>query len=237
MLNNIKANLYFLYKESFSTIIIFWVIFLASILVFFTAAVTFDGGISFQISTTIPVVIFTVIFGALYVKETFPYAVKLGTTRINFIASVAIYSIIYSAIMTALNLLFVNLFEYLIDRFNMHEEVLVSQFVPEFIERFGLWQTSIYTFFILITIFMTSILFSMILYRYGYIGGAISAVIILAFVFINQLRELAYDLARFVAIGHEDFANGYLIIPPTVAFLLFAILIIRASVISKTGKV
>src|SRR5690625_2496244 len=191
MLNNIKANLYFLYKESVSTIIIFWSIFLASLLMFFTIAVVLDGNVAFYLSTTIPVGIFTIIFGAMYVKETFPFAIKLGTTRANFIISVIIYSLIFTFVMAILNLLLVNLFDFLIERFSMGEEVVVTQFDPSFIEQFGIWQTFVFGYFILLTLFVTSLLFSMILYRFGYIGGGITAVVLLAFIFINQLREFA----------------------------------------------
>lgn len=102
MLNELKANFYFLYKDSGRSILYFWSIYIGFITAFLIITSITDN-VTLMLSMALPAAIYTLIFGILFVKESFPYMIKYGSTRQGYFIAIAIFSAVFSLIMVTVN--------------------------------------------------------------------------------------------------------------------------------------
>jgi hypothetical protein len=113
MLKEMKAILYYLAVDMRFSFIVFWSILLASITVLFIVVLSFDTNM--VLSTSMAIYIFCGITGFLTTKETFPYCIKLGATRNQYLLSILVYGAVVAFVFSLIHVIVQQIFSKLVE--------------------------------------------------------------------------------------------------------------------------
>lgn len=192
MVKGIKANLlYLIYDHRFS-LTVFWSILLSATTGIFLIAFIFSIT-NTSISLSVAIYIFCGITGFLITKETFPFLIKLGSTRNNYIFSAVVFNMILAIIMTIFMSIVLQLVEVLnsvtnVDNFRVLSTLEGTTLATTWFNE--LWLSVVICFLM----FAGGFLYGAIFYRLGLIGG-FSGLILTALIFIlPETRTLVLDI-------------------------------------------
>src|SRR5690625_4751006 len=102
----IKGLFYFYFTNMRHSMIIFWSILLATVILTFVASYLLRGtdGVM-MITLTAPIYVYFSIYGYIVVKNWLPFIIKIGATRKNIFLSFALYFIVLTALFSTMALL------------------------------------------------------------------------------------------------------------------------------------
>ncbi|TFJ91488.1 hypothetical protein [Lentibacillus salicampi] len=168
----IKGLLYFFGSDLRYSLMVFWTILLAILLVsllfsFFLASLD-DGEVFFGFSLTGPMYVYCAIVGFLTVKDSVPFMIKMGATRKNLFAATGIFFLLLSLAMALAATILQELVMLLMNATGIG---IFSFFHPSYFLE-DTWYTRILIdtaimFFFFAVLFMIGLLF----YKYGLAGG------------------------------------------------------------------
>lgn len=198
MPRQLKASVSFLFTEVRRTVIIFWSILLALLLLTLILNTVFfqEGTILFEIS--FPMYAFAAIMGQLIVRSSLPYLIKMGSTRLNVFKSVGVYFFglsLFNAVL-ANTIQSVTLFLFGSSSANSEpfmtitregDQVISFSHFADFFQN--MWWTRVVVdtsimFFLLASGFILGLIF----YRYGVVGG-VSFIALIMFIIILGISK------------------------------------------------
>jgi len=200
MSKNSKALFHVLLLDYRFSIIVFWAIFLASLLPLFILAATTGGDII--ISSSVAIAFFCAINGFLMIKETFSFSIRMGATRQEYVWTGLIFFLVLSAVMSILSLIFVYMSKW-INSFTVTDFTLLP--VSDFFLESPVWYTQftidfLLSFFILITGFLLSTIF----HKFGMVGGLSSLALLFILLVLPATRSEIISI--FVQINMNEWA-------------------------------
>jgi len=234
MLKDMKAILYYFTLDYRFTFIVFWGI-LVSTLVGFTfisslfeesSVIVFTGPIAF---------IFCAICGLNMTKETFPFCIKMGITRNQYIMSAGIFMVLFSTVMSFMHLLIKNNFEGVLSTFGIdgirHYSMLQFLSVPE------TWFNELWVLGILNVVFLTiGFLVGTIFYRYGLIGGFGSVALLFFVIVLPATRDVLFEGLVEMSDGQASVHFGLVLLIAFIAFIPNWTFLRRASTIAARAR-
>ncbi len=186
MLKDLKAIIYFLAIDTRFSLIVFWSILLASLGVMYVTALLFDT--QMFVSTSMAIYIFSAITGFLMTKEDFPYCIKMGATRNQFVIGSFVYTVGLALMMSLFHVVVYQFFSWLIvvgniADFSMVHLVEVTSLSPAW---YNLFLIDALVCFLFVS---TGFLLSSIFYRLGLIGGITTIAVFIISLIIPTSRE------------------------------------------------
>ncbi|HLR61430.1 MAG TPA: hypothetical protein VK097_03215 [Lentibacillus sp.] len=202
----IKGLLYFYVSDLRYSLMIFWTIILA-ILVVSLAFTYFLAGLDnedtfFTFSLTGPIYVYCAILGFLTVKESLPFSIKMGATRKNIFVGTGIFFLVLSVVMALAATI---LQEIVMALMNATGTDLFSFLHPAYFLD-DTWYTRILIdtsimFFLMAVLFIIGLLF----YKYGLAGGGsfLGALLIISLLGIAQgwLLDFVVDVFSGIDLG------------------------------------
>ncbi|MFP7494315.1 hypothetical protein SFC66_11055 [Terribacillus saccharophilus] len=195
MMKQIQALLYFYIVDSKRTVAIFCSILLFSIVILSVLAAVTDV---MYITITAPAYIFMVIFGFRTVQESLPFAIKRGVTRKSYHIAVGIFILLISLVMitflTAVQLLLNAIFQAAhISNINIIRPVAASTELKSILHSLPI------DFALLLSFFAVGLLLGIIVYKFGFLGGAIlGGIVLIAITVTLASRERLIDLLTWI---------------------------------------
>ncbi|WP_078543456.1 hypothetical protein [Litchfieldia alkalitelluris] len=216
MSREMKAILCYLAYDLRFSLKVFWSILFTTVLAIFFIALSFDDTV-INYSTGAAIYIFCAISGFLLTKETFPYCVKLGTTRSTYVIGALLFNVLLAFFMSFIHVLTLILFRGLIKLTNTENVSIFltienATFLSTMSEQL-LMDTVIC--FLLISI---GFLLSSIFYRLGLVGGFTGVTIIGLIIILPWARE--WVIETLFNIATHSFSLNYL------SFLLLGLIAI-----------
>ncbi|MBD8069479.1 hypothetical protein [Bacillus sp. PS06] len=214
MSKQFKGILYYLTLDYRFSFMMFWSILLASITVLLIITMSLnDTQITF--SSALSIYIYSGISGFLLTKETFPYCVKLGSTRNNYILGTIFFSVFLAITMSFVHMIALSIFELVISLNNIENisiflMVQNETFLSTLLEQFLV--DSVICFLVLSLGFLLGTAF----YRLGMIGGLSGVAILAIMIILPQVRTWLFD--TFIQSSAGSFQLNY------VALILLALI-------------
>ena len=191
MSRNSKALLGFFALDIRLSVIIFWSIFLASMIPLVGISLSTNGQV--MISSSMAVSIFCAISGFVITKETFPFSIRMGATRHEYVLSVLIFSVLLAAFMSVLNLTFLLFSEWItgLAGLNNISYIVLSDFLTSQVS----WYTQFgFDFMLCFLVFILGFFLSSVFHRFGMIGGLITIAFVFIAMFVSTIRTVVIDL-------------------------------------------
>jgi ABC-2 type transport system permease protein len=191
MSRDIRALLYYFMADYRFSLTVFWSILLSSIVLLFIIALSF-GETMVGVSSSLAIYIFCAISGFLMTKETFPFCIKLGSTRNSYVVSAFIFNVLTAVFMATIHLvasLLVRLFAKVanVDNFNYFFTLDGTTIANTWYNQ--LMVDSLICFMLL----SVGFLLSSIVYRLGLVGGLGSIAILGLAIILPQTRNVLID--------------------------------------------
>lgn len=233
MLKQVRNNLFYFYKNSIKSILLFWSIYLFFIGVLVVITFLAGGSAQFVGVNIIPSFIFTIVFSILFFKDTFPFVIKYGTNRHSYFISLVVFTILYSIGMTLLSLLTTTVIVQIIEIFNINNFSFLglheSFHIPVTMMEVSIFEALLYGVF-----FFLSSCIAVVFYRFGYLLGAIFIAPFIAMFFFPKIVESLIEIGKFFAIGHDQYNVGAYFILYAIFSLILWLLMRNASILDKT---
>lgn len=202
MLSELRANLAYLIYDHRYSVTIFWSIFLLSLpLVLLIAYSTSTIG-TVGISVDGAVYIFCIVTGILMTKETFPYLIKLGSTRVAYALSVFVFTILLSFFMSVVSVIVLSLVNLIsLDNLTIFNTLEVTTLAVT-------WFNSMWFIALLCFLFLSVGTFiSSLFYKFGLLGGLSGIIVIFLLMIIPNVRELVVE--TFISISDSKVGLNY----------------------------
>lgn len=191
-MKELKANLVYLIYDHRYSITVFWSVLVASTALLFAVSY-FISEAHMGLSLSLAIYIFCAITGFLITKETFPFLIKLGSTRKTFLFSAIVFNVLLAVFMSAVAVAVDQIVKIVVKManvanfqvFNMLEgTTLASTWYNELLLNI------VICFLVLSFGFMLGAVF----YRLGLVGG-FSGIILLVFIIIfPETRSFLIDI-------------------------------------------
>ena len=231
MTNQIKQTLYYYYRYSIKPIRLFWLIFFLFLSLTMLLSNLEDFGFQFTGITSIVSLIFMIFFPIFTFKNIFPFVIKLGITRKSFIVATYIYSIVLSLIMTAINYIFLYLFN--LTTVEGFEYIGLNM---EMFEEYIFGNVYLFDWLLHLTLFLLFTFIGAFFYRFGMVYGVILCALLPLSMLIKSIGLKIIELLRHLNIFHEDYtATSYLLII-IICVVLNWFIVQRASVVDQITK-
>ncbi|MFS0562354.1 hypothetical protein AB1K91_16570 [Terribacillus sp. 179-K 1B1 HS] len=194
-MKQIQALLYFFTVDSKRTVTIFCSILLFSITILSVLAAVTDV---MYITISAPAYIFMIIFGFRTIQESLPFAIKRGVTRKSYHTAVGIFILLISFVMitflTAVQLLFNTIFQAAnVTNINIIRPVGASTELKSILYSLPI------DFALLLSFFAAGLLLGIVVYKFGFLGGAILGGIVLIGITVTLAsRERLIDLLTWI---------------------------------------
>ncbi|WP_163538034.1 hypothetical protein [Gracilibacillus sp. YIM 98692] len=237
MFHQVKLNLYYFFKTSWMTILSFWFIFLASVLVLLIMTVSLGGEMEFSGFNTFPSLIFTMIYGSIFFRETFPHVIKFGLSRLSYTISLVIYLFLFAIVMIILSQLVIQFIGLIIDLFAIEnfQFIGINQ-MSNGLTNIGEWDLIIYEAMLYFLVFGISLLISSVFFRFGFKLGAVLFIPVIALFFFQSIAENIFKGLSYLGIGHANYTVYAFIVPLAMIAILLWLLTKNASVIDKVSN-
>lgn len=233
MLKQVRLNLFYLYKTSIRSILLFWSIYLFFIGALLALTTIIGGGIQFIGVNVIPSFIFTIIFSIFFFKDTFPFLIKYGTNRHSYLISLVIFTLLYAVGMTILSHLVTNIIAQVVKLFQIENFIFLgmdeSFEIPVTIMEVFIFEALLYALLFLLCSCITVVFF-----RFGYLLGAICIAPFIAMFFFPEVVEKLVGLGKLLALGYEEYHIGVYFILYAIFSLIIWLLIRNASILDQT---
>ena len=226
MIVEVKAILYYLFTEMKYSLIIFWSIFLSSIILLFILSDLVLRNVI--ISTSLATYVFCTIIGFLITKKNLPFCIRFGATRNSFHLSVSLFLVLLSIGLAIINQTVTSFILTMKNQLTI-EGIMIYEPAKLLMESPS-WGSSILIDSIIIFLVLTIGYFlGSIVYRFGQLGGIITLTSVLL---INFLPFIQDGLKVFV----KGFANGEMGVNFLLLMILSLILLFINSFIIKTAS-
>lgn len=232
MYRDLRANLYFLINDFRFSIIVFWSIFIASVVLLFTISLSISLDTNIILIPSMAIFIYCGISGYLTVKDTFPFMIKMGSTRTAFVFSVIVFNAILAFIMSAVSTFMTEMIQFFNrvsdnDNFNIYSTIQLTSLNET-------WYNSLFLdFFICFILLTTLLLLGAFFYRFGLIGGGSVVALFLILNLIANIRNwifgLFIEISEYMITFH--FLNIFLFLLLTIFFIW--LILRKASTIAK----
>ncbi|PAF17055.1 hypothetical protein [Terribacillus saccharophilus] len=170
MMKQIQALLYFFAVDSRRTVTVFCSILLFCIMVLSVLGVAVADFM--YISITAPAYIFMVIFGFRTIQESLPFAIKRGVTRKSYHIAVGIFILLINFVMIAF-LAGVQLLLNAVFQAANITNIRIIRPIGASTELKSILYSLPLDYAILLSAFAAGLLFGIIAYKFGFLGGAI----------------------------------------------------------------
>jgi hypothetical protein len=172
MARQVKGLLYFFFTDIRYSLTIFWTILLTSLVVTITTAYFFlsSGDTEFYFSFQYAIYIYACIAGFLMVKESIPFALKLGATRKNIFISFGLFFLGLALVKAILANTIQSLIVKLVDVTGVY--TINFAHLAQLLGDTWLNRVVIDTAFLFFLFSLFSVL-SLLFYKYGLLGGGI----------------------------------------------------------------
>ena len=191
MSRNSKALLVFFTLDYRFSIIVFWCIFLASLIPIVIFSISIDG--TMMISSDMAIAVFCAVSGFLLIKETFPFSIRMGATRHEYVFNALLFSVLLAAFMSALNLAVVQVLVWIIELSGWDNFSLII--LAEFFTSNVSWYTQYSVeFMICFLLFLLGFFLSSVFHRFGMIGGGLTLAIIFVAILVPDVHNALIDL-------------------------------------------
>ncbi|WP_175074249.1 hypothetical protein [Terribacillus sp. AE2B 122] len=192
MMKQIQALLYFFVVDSRRTVTIFCSILLFSITIL--SILAFAVADKMYITITVPAYIFMIIFGFKTIQESLPFAIKRGITRKSYHTAVGIYILLISSVMVIFLVAVQLVFNAVIQAANI-TNIQILRPIGASTELKSILYSLPLDFAFLLSFFAAGLLLGIVVYKFGFLGGAILGGIVLIGVTITLAsRERLIDL-------------------------------------------
>lgn len=191
MPRNSKALLGFFALDIRLSVLIFWSIFLASMIPLVGISLSTGGQVG--VSSSMAVAIFCAISGFVMTKETFPFSIRMGSTRHEYVISVLIFSVLLAAFMSGINWAFIQFSAWMIDLAGLNNIsfIVLSDFLASHVAWYGQF---VFDFMLCLLVFILGFFLSSVLHRFGMIGGLITIAFVFIAMFVSTIRTVIIDL-------------------------------------------
>ncbi len=235
MIEQVKLNLYYFYKASWKTIAIFWSIYLGFVFALMLLTIAFQAEISFMGVSTLPSFIFTMIYGLIFFKETFPQAIKFGVNRQSYFISIWFYFIFFTIVMTIIGQVLLSVVNLITNIFSIDNFKFVGfnyQTVTNTMDaNLILYEGLLYIF-----IFLLTMLIGAVYFRYGMkIGTVIVITIPLMLIVFREIAAEMLELLTYLVFAHENYTIFAFLVPYIIFSTLIYLAIRKASVIDQVS--
>ncbi|SDB93783.1 ABC-2 type transport system permease protein [Pelagirhabdus alkalitolerans] len=232
--SELKSTLYYFYKYSYKTVMIFWLVYFGFIALFMTLALTTQGTVEFQGVNTLPSTIFMIIFGMLCIKDVFPFVIKFGVSRQKFTLATLVYALMLSTFMLVANHGFFIVTDNLIDVLNINNFNFVSfnadQYAPLINGNEYLFEWLMY-----LTFFLFFSLISALFYRLGMKWGLVVLSILPLSMLIQPVGTQILEYLSYLSLFHANYQPIYFLIPISLIVALLGLVIQKMSVIDQVS--
>ncbi|PAE07275.1 hypothetical protein CHI12_12410 [Terribacillus saccharophilus] len=192
MMKQIQALLYFFVVDSRRTVTIFCSILLFSITIL--SILAFAVVDKMYITITVPAYIFMIIFGFKTIQESLPFAIKRGITRKSYHTAVGIFILLISSVMVIFLVAVQLVFNAVIQAANI-TNIQILRPIGASTELKSILYSLPLDFAFLLSFFAAGLLLGIVVYKFGFLGGAILGGIVLIGVTITLAsRERLIDL-------------------------------------------
>ncbi|WP_223703372.1 hypothetical protein [Sutcliffiella deserti] len=191
MLKDMRAVLYYLAVDMRFSFIVFWSIMILSITTMFLIVLSFDTNMI--VVTSMAIYIFCGITGFLTTKETFPYCIKLGATRNQYLLSVLIYCVIVATVFSTIHIIYLKIFNQIV-AISGSEHFLTFHTV-EATALANTWYNQLFVDTIICFLLLSfGFLLGTIFYRTGLIGGLSTLALIVIIAIFPPTRNFLLDI-------------------------------------------
>lgn len=191
MSRNSRALLGFFTLDIRLSVLIFWSIFLASMIPLIAISLSTNGQVI--ISSSMAIAIFCAISGFVITKETFPFSIRMGSTRHEYVLSVLIFSLLLAAFMSGVNLFLMLFLEWFADLAGLSNISFMA--VSDFLTSATSWYAQFgFDFMLCLLVFILGFFLSALFHRFGMLGGLITIAIIFIAMFVSTIRTMVIDL-------------------------------------------
>lgn len=236
MLEQIKLNLYFFHKISWFSMLMFWSIYLGFVAFMSVLALSFQNSdITFMGVNAVPSLIFTFIFGLLFLKDSFPHVIKLGVNRNSYVISLFIFILVFTVVMVTVSQLSLFAINKWIELFSI-DNFQFSGVEIAGLDHIGKVDLILFEAFLYLLAFGLALLLGSIFFRFGMGMGFTFLAIIPLSLTIQPVMTRLFDLLKYLAIGHEKYNEFAFLIPYAIIAILIWLIIKNASIIDKTAK-
>lgn len=190
MLNDMKAVLYYLAVDMRFSFMVFWSILILSLTAMFIIVLSFDT--TMIVTTSMAIYIFCGITGFLTTKETFPYCIKLGATRTQYLLSVLVYCAAVAAVFSIVHVIVQSIFNSLVQagaggRFLTYHTVQATTLA-------NTWYNQLLVDMIICFLLLSlGFLLGTIFYRLGLIGGFGTLALLAIIIILPYTRNFLID--------------------------------------------
>ncbi|WP_285394517.1 hypothetical protein [Lysinibacillus sp. fls2-241-R2A-57] len=200
-MKTVKGSFYILFQSYKKQIITFWCI-LFSIVLFSLFLDNFIGqNLFIALSISIPVYIFYGVMATKLLNKTFPYFLKLGLSRLQYIFNVGLYFICWSLISAFIIACTQKIITYVSNLFIIHPIFLFDN-TPSFLQTMVL-DTVLLLFFLIF-----GLLLNLVFYRLGTIGGysfigllCLIPIVVIIFELYSSLFDLLSNMTTFTLLS------------------------------------
>jgi hypothetical protein len=181
-----KAVLYYLAVDMRFSFMVFWSILIFSLTAMFVIVLSFDTNMI--VSTSMAIYIFCGITGFLTTKETFPYCIKFGATRNQYLLSVLIYCTAVAAVFSTIHVIIQSVFGWLVNVAGS-ERFLIFHSV-ESTTLADTWYNQLLVDMVICFLLLSlGFLLGTIFYRLGLIGGFGALALIAILILLPTTRD------------------------------------------------
>ncbi|UOQ48477.1 hypothetical protein MUN88_21000 [Gracilibacillus caseinilyticus] len=234
MLKKLNLNFYYFWKTSWTTISIFWCIYFSFICLTLILAISFNNSsISMSGINVVPAVIFCLIFGLNFFKDSFPHLIKLGLDRYSFLLSIFIYMIAFAVVMTVISQVSSWIIKALTTVFQLDNFSYISM-VDLMQNGFNQWEIFLYEFFLYLLFFGLAILIGSIFFRFGQKIGFTLLAILPALFIIKPVGLQFVKIINYIAVDNPQYHIPSLLSLSVIIGLFLWLTVSKASVIDKT---
>jgi ABC-2 type transport system permease protein len=205
MFKDFKAILFYLTFDFRFSLIVFWSILFASMITLFLIGNSFEGT-NILFSSGFSVYVYCAISGFLITKETFPYCVKLGSTRNTYFLGAIVFNGLLALFMALIHLAALSLFKWFVELSQMDNMSIIFTVEKEtLLATLGgqLLLDTVIGFVLLSVGFLLSSAF----YRLGMVGGIAGIALLGIMLIMPAVRNWLIDL--FLTAGTSDLNINY----------------------------
>ncbi|MEI5906813.1 hypothetical protein WAK64_07040 [Bacillus spongiae] len=235
MYKELKAVLYYFLLDYRFSLGVFWTILISSLIGFSLIGLIGDGIGNVVIVTSLPVLIYCIVSGINMTKETFPFCIKMGVTRHQYMLGSALFTLLLSVGMSLVHLIISYGYDWLLKLGSI--EGITHYSLLQFFSLSNTWFNELWLLAFLNFVFLGfGILFGTIIYRYGLVGG-FSTVAVLVFLFVLPTsREALIERMLLVNNGQLSIQFGFLFVLTSIVFFQNWLLIRKASTMAASTR-
>lgn len=230
MFKELRANLYFFMIDVKHTMTVYFITYTASFILFYFLVLLFTENIKIDFILSMPMYIFMGILGFVSIKESFPFTLKLGSTRSGYVLSSLLFAFFISVTMTVISYLLHQLFKFLL---SITETKNISFIHPSQLTSGSANMVNEMGLDILLNLILIAIGFMLgaFFYKYG-LAGVLTAILAIVLLFIIPPIHNGFVDFLFTFESHKININyaGVLLIT-LVCYLISGVVLRRASYI------